>query len=468
MFFQHRRRPTVDEVVIRDFDWTQEAPLIEVQAGRERLDLAPTRTYEHGLGRSLYLWSYAERKYQAHDGVAQASLRLEAHATDDLVGIGRGRVTSFAPGRRFTLGGHPTIGFDGEYLVTRVEHTVVREDGAESDPYANRFECIPYAQAHRAPRQARKPRVHSVQTASVVGPAGEEIHTDEHGRIKVLFHWDRRGVRDETASCWLRVQQAWAGPGWGFVFLPRIGMEVVVTFVDGDPDRPLVTGCVYNGASPPPYALPSEKTKSTIKTRTSPGGSGFNELRFEDRADAEEIFLHAQRDWNTVVLHDVTERVGHDRTRQVENDESVHVGHHHVQAVGANRTRSVGEDESVTIGGRRQTRVGGDETRQVDGDDELGVDGSRRVVVSGAEARRVGGTARETIGGHSVQRTHGQSWTKAARIVVEAEEEIVLRVGEAYLRITPDKIYVEAFETFINSAEPAPDTSPPASPDELG
>ena len=466
--FQHRRRPTIDDVVIRDFDWTQQAPIIETQARRDLVDLTPNRAYEHGLGRSLYLHHYAEQKYQAHDGAAQAPLRLEAYGVDELVGIGRGRVTGFAPGRRFTLSGHPTIGFDGEYVITHVEHTVVREDGSEADPYSNRFECIPYARPHRPARRTRKPRVQSVQTAMVVGPVGEEIHTDEHGRIKVCFHWDRVSARDETASCWLRVQQSWAGPGWGFLFLPRIGMEVIVTFLDGDPDRPLVTGCVYNGASRPPYPLPIEKTKSTIKTRSSPGGNGFNELRFEDRADAEEIFLHGQRDWNTIVLHDVTERVGHDRDRRVEHDESVHIGNHLVQTVGATRTRSVGESETVTIGGPRPTRVGADESRQVDGDDELSVEGSRRVGVRGAETRRVQGDGRESIGGHWVQRTGGQSWAKATRVVIEADEEIVLRVGEAYVRITADSIHVEAFETFINSGEPSPDTTPPVPPEELG
>ena len=142
-----------------------------------------------------------------------------------------------------------------------------------------------------------RPTIPGAQTAIVVGPAGEEIHTDEHGRIKVQFHWDREGKSDDKSSCWIRVSQAWAGPGWGALFLPRIGQEVVVDFLEGDPDRPLVTGCVYNGQNLPPYRrCPGEKTKSTMRSSSSPGGGGFNELRFEDAAGEEEIYLHAQKD----------------------------------------------------------------------------------------------------------------------------------------------------------------------------
>ncbi len=154
------------------------------------------------------------------------------------------------------------------------------------------------------------------------GPAGEEIHTDEHGRIKVQFHWDREGQGDDKSSCWIRVSQAWAGPGWGALYLPRIGQEVVVEFLEGDPDRPLVTGSVYNGHNPPPLDLPGEKTKSTLRSNSSPGGGGFNELRFEDAAGEEEIFLHAQKDFNIVVENDKTQQVGGNETLLVEKDRS--------------------------------------------------------------------------------------------------------------------------------------------------
>src|SRR5690606_27366984 len=186
-----------------------------------------------------------------------------------------------------------------EYLVTDVVHSYGTFATGEqaADPFSNQFECIPSQVEWRPLRRHPRPRIASMQTATVVGPSGEEIHTDEHGRIKVQFHWDRGGRFDENSSCFVRVVQPWAGNNWGFLWLPRIGMEVAVTFVDGDVDRPIVTGCLYNDANQPPY-LPGEKTKSTIKSQSSPGGDGFNELRFEDAAGSEEIFLHAQKDLN--------------------------------------------------------------------------------------------------------------------------------------------------------------------------
>lgn len=467
--FRLRRRAAVSRIAIRDFDWTQPSVWPQGAAAHEELAATQRESYEHGHGRSLCIWSYAESssKYGAHDGSAQAALRLERERVEALVGIGRGRVTTFSPGKRFLLAGHPTIGVDGEYVLLRVEHGTRRENtDAAADPYANRFECIPSSQEYRPARRAPKPHIASVQTAIVVGPPGEEIHTDVHGRIKVRFHWDRLSPFDDSASCWVRVQQAWAGPGWGFLFLPRVGMEVVVTFIDGDPDRPLVTGAVYDGANTPPYALPDEKTKSTIKTRSSPGGGGYNELRFEDRSGAEEIWLHGQKDWNTVVEHDVSERVGHDRSRLVSHDETVTVGHDHVQSVGSDRTRAVGHDESVTIGGRRSVHVGADHVHDVGGVDHLTVRGERRVHVEGAERRKVGGDLLSAVGGHRVERVAGESSQRAVRTVLEAEEEILLVVGDAYIRILPDKIYVDAHRVFLNSHENAPSAEPPVSPEE--
>jgi type VI secretion system secreted protein VgrG len=191
--------------------------------------------------------------------------------------------------------------------------------------------------------------VFGLQTATVTGPQGEEIHTDVHGRVKVLFHWDRLSAHDDSSSCWVRVAQMWAGPGWGTWFLPRIGMEVVVDFLDGNPDRPLVVGCVYNGRNGTPYPLPDEKTKSTIKTNSSVGGEGFNEIRFEDAKGAEEIFIHAQRDQN--------ERVLNNRTRLVKGNEWVNVeGNKKVQIDGS---PVHGDPQGIVQG--RETRIDGHE-----------------------------------------------------------------------------------------------------------
>jgi type VI secretion system secreted protein VgrG len=191
--------------------------------------------------------------------------------------------------------------------------------------------------------------IQGVQTAVVVGKAGEEIWTDNYGRVKVQFHWDREGKYDENSSCWTRVSQNWAGKQWGAMFLPRIGQEVIVEFIEGDPDRPIITGRVYNAEQMPPYPLPGEQTKSTIKSNSSKGGGGSNELRFEDKKGGEEIYLHGQKDWNIVI----------------ENDKSQSVGHDESLSVGNNRTKTVGVDQSETIGSNKTIKVGSNHTEAI-------------------------------------------------------------------------------------------------------
>jgi type VI secretion system secreted protein VgrG len=279
---------------------------------------------------------------------------------------GCGLVTSFAAGHTFVLDGHPDEGLDGvAYLLRRVVHRAdcpEVERGASQAAgknYENTFVCAPLEVA-QPPAMLPKPRIYGFQTAVVVGPPGEEIHVDRHGRIKVLMPWDRehREAAPDT-SCWLRVAQMWAGATWGSFFVPRVGMEVLVSFIDGDPDRPIVTGCVYNGANPPPYPLPDEKTKSTIKTSSSPGGDGYNELRFEDAKGAEEIFVHGQRDMNTRVKRNQTNTVGHDQTITVRNDREVTVEGHEKHAVTKDRMRRVEGTEEVIIVGSQNVQIGG-------------------------------------------------------------------------------------------------------------
>jgi type VI secretion system secreted protein VgrG len=237
--------------------------------------------------------------------------------------------------------------------------------------------------------------VHSVLTATVVGPSGEEIHTDVHGRIKVQFHWDREGQKDERSSCFLRSMQPWAGQSWGIVFLPRIGMEVVVTFVDGDVDRPLVIGSVYNAQNPPPYALPDEKTKSTIKSNSSPGGNGFNEIRFEDAAGSEEVFIHAQKDMNETVLN--------------------------------NHSRSVGANETISVTGNR--------TKSVDKNENVTIKGSHKTTIQGAES----GDGQSITGGH-VTVTGDYQLDTSKTILAKAPDKVRLECESTYIEMTPSQI----------------------------
>ncbi|HJL15188.1 MAG TPA: type VI secretion system tip protein TssI/VgrG [Sandaracinaceae bacterium LLY-WYZ-13_1] len=397
--FDLRMQQTTTTVTVGDFDWTHAGYVVQESAEGED-ELGHTReSYEHGEGRSLQIGSYDEgvRRYQKNDAAHQASVRREAAAVEGRTGHGIGRIVGMAPGRRFTLDGHPSVLADGDYLITRVWHVSEPVDAAlgsdhaqGAELYHNRFECIPLDTTYRPSRTVAKPRIHGIQPALVTGPSGEEIHVDEHGRIKVQFHWDRENPADETSSCWIRVKQEWAGPSWGFWWVPRIGMEVVVHFLDGDPDRPLVTGAVYDGANPTPYPLPDEKTKSTIKSNSSLGGEGFNELRFEDAAGEEEIFTHAQKDYNEVVENDHNTLVHHDQTNTVDHDQR--------QTVDANQQERVDVDQTMTVGGNRTVHVKGDYDETVDGTETRTVSGDVSETFGSNEDRTVSGSVTESVG----------------------------------------------------------------------
>ncbi|EJM61655.1 type VI secretion system Vgr family protein [Pseudomonas sp. GM48] len=305
-------------------------------------------------------------------GDALTKQRVEGLRSQEKRFVGESDCRWLVPGHWFTLAGHDDASLNIDWVVMSVTHEVSHED------YRNRFEAIPKATPFRPARTTPKPRMHT-QTAIVVGKSGEEIWTDEYGRIKLQFPWDRDGKNDEASSCWVRVVLPWSGKGFGMQFVPRIGQEVIVTFIDGDPDRPLVTGCVYNGDNALPYALPANQTQSGIKTQSSKGGGGFNELRFEDKKDAEEVFLQAQKDLKINVLNDTTATVGHDETLTVQNA----------------RTRTVKEgDETVTLEkGKRSVTI-------QTGSDSLDVKDSRTVKVGADQTHSTGGNYDHTVTGN--------------------------------------------------------------------
>jgi type VI secretion system secreted protein VgrG len=233
---------------------------------------------------------------------------LHAVQSRRIVGLGESLVRRFIPGYKFTLDEHPRSDFNREYLLTWIRHEGTQPHGDASIEgefkYNNDFRCIPADVPFRPTLRTRRPVVEGTQTAIVTGPSGEEIYPDEHGRVKVQFHWDREGQNDENTSCWIRVSQLWAGKSWGAMWVPRIGHEVIVDFLEGNPDKPIIIGRVYHGDNQPPYPLPDDKTKSTIKSDSSKGGGGYNEIRFEDLKDSEEVFIHAQKDMNEVIRAD--------------------------------------------------------------------------------------------------------------------------------------------------------------------
>jgi type VI secretion system secreted protein VgrG len=343
------------KAVLRDYDFKRPATLLESSAaGAANADL---EHYDHPGHFS--------------DGPLprRATTRQEELATPREQGRGASACARFCPGRVFVLAEHAKSAFDRDYLLVAVAHRGAdpHHESAADVPYENDFEVARADAAWRPPRITPKPRVHGIQTAVVTGPAGEEIYVDEYGRIKVQFHWDRQGKKDDHTTCFMRVAQPWAGAGFGAMFLPRVGDEVVVSFVDGDPDRPLVTASVYNAQNVLPYALPGHKTRSTIKTNSTPGGGGYNELRFEDKKGAEEVYLQAEKDWNTKVKH----------------DRALDVGRHEKIAIGGDRTDSVGQSETNEVGINRQTTIGADDTQSVGA--------NRTVTVSANFSHTVGG-----------------------------------------------------------------------------
>lgn len=258
------------------------------------------------------------------DGEHLAKLRMAEVEMRGQVVTGTSYHAGLAPGFKFNLKAH--FSDSGKYTVTSVTHSAQQplETGAtdESFAYENGFTCIAFQTQYRPERVTPLPDVRGVQTALVVGPGGEEIYTDEHGRIKVQFHWDRLGKKDENSSCWVRVATPWAGQGWGALHIPRIGQEVIVDFVEGDLDHPIVVGSVYNASQMPPYPLPDEKTKSTLKSNSSKGGGGYNEFRFEDKKGSEEVYFRAQKDLNSLIKNNETREVDNDRTTVIKHDET--------------------------------------------------------------------------------------------------------------------------------------------------
>nr|BDT35522.1 type VI secretion system tip protein VgrG [Myxococcus sp. MH1] len=416
--FDYSQQLRTTSTVVRDFNWTH--PDYDLtRESRSKDELGREReSYEYPAP-LLGPYDANEKKYKYEPAQKQELLRRQAFLADGKRGLGEGYVTGFTPGYMFELTGHGHAALDQWYLLTRVEHhgdaseeltqdsLSLRPPGEQRERYRNTFECIPLDVPFKPARRRPRARMAGLQTATVVGPASEEIHTDEHGRIKVQFHWDRQGKRDEKSSCFLRVAQAWAGLGWGFVFLPRIGMEVLVDFLEGDPDRPLVVGCVYNGKNTPPYALPEHKTRSTIRTSSSKDSDGFNELRFEDAKDAEEIFLHAQKDFNEVVLHNHTTSVKANQTNAVDGSQTETVGGDQSMSVTGKRTKSVDKDETTTVKGKRTETVDKDEditikatrTERVTGKETLTLSAGREATVNTLEKLTVTGNRQEAIGG---------------------------------------------------------------------
>ena len=316
-------------------------------------------------GRERRAYAHGRRRYISDELGERATDLKEASILPGRVARGRSNCTGMRPGLRFKLGNAERPDLEREYLITAVTHSGGHNysagsggsEGAEA-AYTNEFECVPMEVVIRPEIATPKPRVHGPQTAIVTGPDGEEIHTDEHARIHVQFYWEEKPSYAAGSSCWVRVSQSWAGLGWGTQFIPRIGMEVVIEFLEGNPDRPLCTGCVYNGEYPPPFAVPDNKTQTGWRTNSSPGGGGFNELRFEDLKGEEHIYIHGQKDWIVEIENDHREAIGHDQFYEVGNDQKSVIKHDQTQEIGNDRIEKIGNNVEESVGKLRTVTSG--------------------------------------------------------------------------------------------------------------
>ncbi len=315
------------------------------------------------------------------------NIRMQEEEAEITTITGSSDCRAFTSGYRFELKDyHRQDMNDKAYVLTSLSHWVTQgyttEDGESEFSYNNEFTCIPLDVPYRPPRNTPKPVVEGVQTAIVAGPSGEEIYPDEHGRVKVQFHWDREGKKDDHSSCWIRVSQLWAGAGWGAMYIPRIGHEVIVDFVEGDPDCPIIIGRVYHGANKPPYGLPGAKTQSTIMSNSSKGGGGSNELRFEDAAGSEEVYIHAQKDTTIATENDKNQTTGHDETL----------------SIGNNRTKTVGVDQSETVGSNKEIKVGSNHTEAIGANMSQNVGSSKTETIAIAKALTIGAAYQVSVG----------------------------------------------------------------------
>jgi type VI secretion system secreted protein VgrG len=340
------------------------------------------------------------------EGNRYARLRMEeliadrdtAHAHTDIIGI--------KCGCKFMLDAHPISEQNREYLITGVNWSAAEGgygSGSGSGGGGNFFDCdftgIPADATFRPTRATPLPKIDGPQTATVCGPSGQEIYVDKHARVKVQFHWDRYGKADAGSSCWIRVSQPWAGSGFGGMAIPRIGQEVIVEFIEADPDCPIITGRVYNESLRPHYALPQHASHTTIKSNSLGGSGGYNEITMNDTGGAEVLFIKAQKD--------ETHLVGHDREDTVANDENLHVGH--------NRTRDVGVDESVSIGSNQTLSVGSDQ----------------RVTVGSNQTDSVGNDRNTSV-------SNNDSLTVGKNITISAGDQVVISSGGASITLTKD------------------------------
>ncbi|AVR98990.1 type VI secretion system tip protein VgrG [Pseudoduganella armeniaca] len=457
-------------VVLSSFDFKAPRPtMVDLPTVNEQGTTLPIETYD-------YAGAYGYKNLD--DADRRARVRLEEIEATAKYFEGRGNDRTAQPGRKFTLSGHFDT-TDLDFLILQAHHHAENnyQSGETGESkYENQILCSRVKVPWRPGRgfNSTEPKIHGLQTAIVTGPAGEEIYTDEYGRIRAQFHWDRAGENDDRSSAWLRVSTAWAGSSFGMTTIPRIGTEVIVQFLDGNPDRPIVTGMVPNEVTMPPWPLPANKTQSGILSRSSPGGTyeNANAIRFEDKKGAEQLWLHAEKDQLTEVEHDEDKWVGNDRRKKIDRDEQSHIGR--------DRTEIVDHDEAITVHNNRKEQVDNDETVDIGRNrtktigknrkDEIGKNWSTYVhrfkteTIGMAYLQNVGMGRMENVGlaynlnvGTVMATVVGinQITRVGKAISITAGDELTITVGMASIRMTSDgNIFINGSQIGVHASGP--------------
>ncbi|MDQ8021125.1 MAG: type VI secretion system tip protein TssI/VgrG [Moraxellaceae bacterium] len=425
-----------NKVSLRDFNFEQ--PSTDLTASSATIAAKAKQSL-------LELYDYPGGHAQVANGEAYAKLQMEEWEARQARIEGRGDCRTLAAGYSFTLTQHFRADNNGDYLLLSVQHQAVNNLPWQNDDgsYQNRFVCQPKATVFRPPRVTPRPLMHGAQTATVVGPSGEEIYTDAHGRVKVQFHWDRVGTKNEQSSCWIRVSQGWSGVTWGAIHIPRVGQEVIVDFLEGDPDQPLITGHVYNAEKTPPYSLPANKTQSGIKSRSTPNGTAenFNELRFEDKKDNEDVFFHAEKDFHRVVKNDDDLKIGHDQTEEIKNNRTTTVKEGNDMLTVEKGDRSV----TVSEGNFSHTVTKGAQTVTIEGDDACTVKTGKRTVTveTGDDTHQVKTGKRVVL----VDTGNDQKVVKTGNRTVEVSlgnDELTVKTGNQVTKVSVGSSTTEA------------------------
>lgn len=405
--FKRYNESDVSSVQLKDYSFKRPEYSFLHEAIGTDLD-AQHVNYEH--------YDYPGRYKSDESGKAFSQYRLDALRKEAITAKGESNLSHLVSGHKLTLLEHPQEACNQDWLIVSIEHTgtqpqALEEMGGEgATTYNNQFDVIPGARQWR-PDVTSKPCVDGPQIATVVGPAGEEIYCDEFGRIKVQFSWDRLGLADEFSSCWMRVSQGWAGGQYGMQALPRVGHEVIVSFLEGDPDQPIVTGRTYNANNQTPYALPEHKSKTVIRTQ-SHQGEGFNELSFEDQAEQEEIYLHAQKDLNLKVQNDRTETIQHDLTQTIGND----------------RFEQIGMNDNLTVEGNQTEFIKGNHSQQTDASLHIKIK-DKHIIETGTDVTLKAGT----------------------KVVIEAGAEMLLSAGGSTVKIDAAGVSMSGAAINLNS-----------------